>query len=86
MVDFIAKKTGFKQHSLISAKEIMAKFRLSYQTINHYTNFGLLPLVFKKGNVRFYDRGLVKERLVKINKLAKEGYSLYLIRKKLIGI
>ncbi|MBN3040982.1 MAG: MerR family transcriptional regulator, partial [Candidatus Omnitrophica bacterium] len=39
-----------------------------------------------KGNVRFYDRSLVKERLEKIRHLTEEGYSLRLIRKKLIGI
>ena len=79
-------KTRFKGNKLISAKEIMDKFHISYQTVNHYTDFGLLPLVFKKGNVRFYNKEQVKQRLVKITKLAHEGYSLRLIRKKLIGI
>jgi len=71
---------------LISAKDITAKYDISYQTVNHYTDFGLLPLVTRKGNVRFYDEHLVKYRLVRIIKLANEGYSLRLIRKKLLGI
>jgi DNA-binding transcriptional MerR regulator len=71
---------------LISAKEITAQYNITYQTVNHYTDFGLLPLVIKKGNVRYYDEGLVKYRLGKIAKLAQEGYSLRLIRKKLVGI
>jgi DNA-binding transcriptional MerR regulator len=75
-----------KGNKFISAKELMKVFGISYQTVNHYTDFGLLPLVFKKGNVRFYDRGQAKQRLSRIAKLASEGYSLRLIRKKLIGI
>jgi len=71
---------------LISAKEITEKFNISYQTVNHYTDFGLLPMAIKKGNVRFYDHVLVARRLNRIGKLAREGYSLRLIRKKLMGI
>lgn len=71
---------------LISAKDITAKYNITYQTVNHYTDFGLLPLIIKKGNVRFYDEGIVKFRLTRILKLAQEGYSLRLIRKKLVGI
>ncbi len=70
---------------LISAKEIAVKYHVTYQTINHYTNLGLLPLVCKKGNVRLYDRGQLGRRLSTITKLANEGYSLRLIRKKLLG-
>lgn len=74
------------QNKMISVKEIMSKYNISYQTINHYTDFGLLPVQTKIGNVRFYDRNLVKERMKKIRELIGEGYSLRLIRKKLLGI
>lgn len=79
-------KTKFRGNKFISAKEIIDEFHVSYQTVNHYTDFGLLPLVFKKGNVRFYDKQQVKKRLPEITRLAGEGYSLRLIRKQLIGI
>jgi len=85
-INSMKNKTRFKGNKLISAKEIIDRFHITYQTINHYTDFGLLPLVFKKGNVRFYDSKQVKQRLNKITELASEGYSLRLIRKKLIGI
>jgi len=75
-----------RQAKLISAKEITEKFNITYQTVNHYTDFGLLPLAIKKGNVRFYDHHLVSRRLGQITRLAREGYSLRLIRKKLMGI
>ena len=75
-----------KPVKLISAKEITKKFNITYQTVNHYTDFGLLPLVIKKGNVRFYDHQVVGRRLSQIIRLAREGYSLRLIRKKLMGI
>lgn len=70
---------------MISAKEIIQKYHLSYQTVNHYTDFGLLPVSAKKGNVRLYGKSLVKKRLPQIRALAKEGYSLRLIRKRLVG-
>ena len=71
---------------MVSANDIMNKFNISYQTVNHYTDFGLLPVVTKKGNVRFYDKNLVEKRLKKIKDLMQEGYSLRLIRKQLVGI
>lgn len=75
-----------KSSKLISAKEIISKYNISYQTVNHYTDFGLLPMVEKKGNIRFYDDSLVRFRLSQIMKMASEGYSLRLIRRKLVGI
>ena len=75
-----------KQDNIVSAKEIISKYNISYQTVNHYTDFGLLPLAFKKGNVRFYEENQVKERLAAITKLSREGYSLRLIRNKLLGV
>ena len=79
-------RRGNKVNRMISAKDIIDKYRISYQTVNHYTDFGLLPVLVKKGNVRYYNRGVVQKRLKKIKYLTEEGYSLRLIRKKLIGI
>ncbi|MBU1125910.1 MAG: helix-turn-helix domain-containing protein [Candidatus Omnitrophica bacterium] len=70
----------------ISAKEIQSKYHITYQTLNHYTDFGLLPVSAKVANVRFYDRKIIEKRLKHIRSLTEEGYSLRLIRKKLIGI
>lgn len=75
-----------KGEEMISAKEIVSKYNISYQTVNHYTDFGLLSVQTKIGNARFYDKSLVEERMKKIRELIEEGYSLRLIRKKLIGI
>lgn len=75
-----------KDSRLVSAKEIASKYGISYQTVNHYTDFGLFSLVMKKGNVRYYDAAQIKYRIARISKLAGEGYSLRLIRKKLLGI
>jgi len=71
---------------LITAKEITQRFNISFQTVNHYTNFGLLSVVTKKANARMYEEANVKERLESISKLVSEGYTLRLIRKQLIGI
>ena len=72
--------------NLITAGEIVQKFGVTYQAVNHYTNLGLLQVVTKSGNMRMYARSKVKNRLVKISSLVNEGYSLRLIRKKLIGV
>jgi len=71
---------------LMSAGEIVRKYSVTYQAVNHYTNLGLLQVVTKNGNTRMYAKSKVKGRLAKISKLVNEGYSLRLIRKKLIGV
>ncbi|MBP7215991.1 MAG: MerR family transcriptional regulator [Candidatus Omnitrophica bacterium] len=75
-----------KNDKMISAKEIVLTYKLTYQTVNHYTDFGLLPVIIKIGNVRYYDRDVVENNLKQIKTLVGEGYSLRLIRKRLIGI
>jgi len=70
----------------ISAQEIVTKFNISYHTVNYYTAIGLLPFSQKVGNKRMYDEDVIRERLQKISELAREGYPLNLIRKKLLGI
>ncbi|MFH0839246.1 MAG: MerR family transcriptional regulator [Candidatus Omnitrophota bacterium] len=79
-------KNNIQNNKAVSAKDIMQMHSISYQTLNHYTNFGLLPVLLKKGNVRFYDKAVVEKRIVKIRELMEEGYSLQLIRKRFIGI
>ncbi len=70
----------------ITVKEISKQYGLSYQIVNRYSDAGLLSIAFKKGNVRYYDRKQVSRRIPQISGLAREGYSLVLIRKKLMGI
>jgi DNA-binding transcriptional MerR regulator len=70
----------------ITVKEIAHKYGLSYQVVNRYSDSGLLSVVFKKGNIRFYDRRQIENRIKRISKLTAEGYSLVLIRRKLLGI
>ena len=80
------EKNNNRNNKLLSAKDIMNKYHLSYQTVNHYTDIGLLPVLLKKGNERFYGRNLIQKRLKKIRELVSECYSLRLIRKRLVGI
>ena len=75
-----------ENHKTLSAKEIMEQYDITYQTVNHYTDFGLFPVLSKKGNMRLYDRDTVSQRLKTIRELVDQGYSLRLIRRKLIGI
>ena len=74
------------EKKVISAQEIVAKFNTPYYTVNYYTAIGLLPISAKVGNKRMYEEEIVKERLQKISELAREGYPLNLIRKKLLGM
>jgi len=79
-------KNNNHRKKMISAQDIMKQYRISYQTVNHYTDFGLLPVSAKRGNVRFYDKRIISQRMKKIRMLMEEGYSLRLIRKNLLGI
>jgi len=66
--------------ALISTQDITKKHNLSYQTVNYYTNLGLLMVRKKVGNSRFYSAGEVRRCLETITKYKNQGYSLKLIR------
>jgi DNA-binding transcriptional MerR regulator len=66
--------------TLISPIEISKKFDISYQTINYYTNLGLLVVRRRDGNNRLYNGREVGSCLKRITKLKSQGYSLHLIR------
>ncbi len=70
---------------IISAMEVVRKYNISYQTLNHYTNFGLLNAVRKRGsgNKRFYNAAEVEGNLNKIDELKGKGYPLKIIAKML---
>ncbi len=72
-------------HRMISAKEIPLEFGISYQTLNSYTDVGLLDVIGKKNRIRFYNYTEVKKRLTKIMRLVNEGYTLRLICRMLKG-
>lgn len=74
------------KRKLVSAQEIVKKYGITYQTVNHYTNSDLFKVVSKNGNVRMYDKLEIKQRLAKIMRLMNEGYPLRLIKKQLEGI
>jgi len=65
---------------LISPAEISKKYNISYQTVNYYTNLGLLTVKRRDGNNRLYNSREVSAGLSKITKLKSLGYSLRLIR------
>jgi DNA-binding transcriptional MerR regulator len=75
----------FMDKKVISAQEIVSRFNTPYYTVNYYTAIGLLPVSAKVGNKRMYEENVVRERLRKISELAREGYPLNLIQKKLSG-
>ena len=76
-----AKNNKLKR--LISPCEIVKRYKISYQTLNYYTNLGLFSAVNKVGNKRYYDEAVLKTNLEKIQQLKNEGYTLGLIRKLL---
>lgn len=68
---------------MISPREIMKKYNISYQTLNYYTNLGLLKVRKRKGNGRLYNEEEMEKKLKKITKLKDKGYPLRLICKML---
>jgi DNA-binding transcriptional MerR regulator len=75
----MTKLKNTKDPNLISAVELVSEFHVSYQTINHYTNLGLLESVSRVGLKRFYNKADVKSRLDTIKELQSKGYTLRLI-------
>ncbi len=71
------------ENSMVAPGDIVERFNISYQTLNNYTNLGLLLVRQKKGNVRYYKLEEVRQRLKKINILKNKGYTLRLIGKML---
>ncbi len=69
---------------LISPKEIVKKYNISYQTLNYYTNLGLLEVKKRRGNARFFNEEEIKKNLDKIVELKDGGYPLRLICKKML--
>jgi len=69
----------------ISALDITKKFDISYQTLNYYTNLGLLRSTKRRGNKRLYLETDVKERLQKIDRLKDQGYPLKIIAQMMNG-
>lgn len=66
-------------NSLLTAHEIVQRYRLSYQTLNYYTNLGLLQVARRDGNQRLYNERHVEQKLQTIGRLKDEGYPLRLI-------
>ncbi len=66
--------------TMVSTQDLIKKHSLSYQTINYYTNLGLLTVRKKIGNTRFYNAAEVRRCLDNIAKFKNQGYSLKLIR------
>lgn len=75
-------KRRFKSR-LLSALELVSKFQISYQTLNHYTNLGLLKNSTRQGLRRFYQEHDVRRRLRTIKDLQNKGYPLRLIAERL---
>lgn len=75
----------FSKNDIISAVEIVREYGLSYQTVNYYTNLGLLKVVENSGNKRLYSRSEIYNRLNKIKEMKKRGYPLRLIRDELLS-
>ncbi len=65
----------------ITAIDLVKQFNISYQTLNHYTNFGLLNAVKKRGlgNKRLYKESEVRKNLNRIDELKSKGYPLKII-------
>ena len=64
---------------LISPTEIGKIYSISYQTVNYYTNLGILMVKKRNANNRLYDARQVSICLKKVTDLKRQGYSLKLI-------
>ncbi|OQB13410.1 MAG: hypothetical protein BWY16_00232 [Candidatus Omnitrophica bacterium ADurb.Bin205] len=65
--------------SFITPAQISKIHSISYQTINYYTNLGLLRVKKREANNRLYSPKEVSACLRKVSDLKSQGYSLRLI-------
>ncbi len=72
-----------RKNCLITSLEIVNKLGITYQTLCHYTNIGLLNVAERQNNKRLYDKEEVAWRLEKIKELRAKDYSLKSIRNEL---
>jgi DNA-binding transcriptional MerR regulator len=70
-------------HHLITASDIVERYHLSYQTLNYYTNLGLLNVAKREGYQRLYSQQDVEKNLQAIGALKDQGYPLRLISRML---
>jgi len=68
---------------LVSTKEAVQRYKVSYQTLNYYTNLGFFNIVERRGNRRMYNADEIRQKLDNIRDLKNQGYPLRLIIKKL---
>ena len=68
---------------LLTASDVIERYRLSYQTLNYYTNLGLLRVAKRDGHQRLYDGRDVQRNLQAVARLKDEGYPLRLISRML---
>ncbi|MDD5439901.1 MAG: MerR family transcriptional regulator [Candidatus Omnitrophica bacterium] len=67
---------------LITTKDVVQRYKVSYQTLNYYTNLGFFNIVERRGNKRMYDALEIRQKLDNIRDLKNQGYPLRLIIKK----
>ena len=74
-------KRNKEKDRIISTMDIVRKFNISYQTVNYYTNLGLLNTKRRigRGNGRQYIEEEVRKRLHKIQRFKDVGYPLRII-------
>lgn len=69
--------------NLVSTKEIIDRFNISYQTLNYYTDLGFFTVIERRGNRRIYDLDEIARKIDRITALKNQGYPLRLIVRKL---
>lgn len=82
-VKMIRAKQTAEQEMMISPQEIVKRYNISYQTLNYYTNIGLLEVKRRRGNGRLYNEQELERDLERITELKDQGYPLRLIGKML---
>ena len=76
---------GLPVNDVVTSKDIVAKYGISYQTLNYYTNLGFLSAFTKQGNRRLYREDEVRKTLSAIRHLRMQGFSLKLIGRFIKG-
>ena len=73
-------------NSLITSAELASASEVTLSTIHYYTTLGLLRACGRSGNKRQYERREARSRRQEIQRSRQEGYSLAMIRQRLVGV
>ncbi|HEC92044.1 MAG TPA: MerR family transcriptional regulator [Candidatus Atribacteria bacterium] len=72
-----------RENKYITTKKLAELANENYGTIDYWTKMDILPVSYKKGRTRYYDKEISLAIIKRIRELQNEDFPIKLIRKKI---